>query len=716
MEHGKNLSWLSRFLLVLVPQVAFCFTVIFDIPVARQILGFFCLSFLPGFIAIKLLKLDGLSLLEKGLFSVGLSVAFLMLGGLVLNEFGLLFGISQPLSLVPLIVSLTVCVLGGGLFALKNEPVGSWKVIQIKPLLPYLTIALIPVVGIAGAVLVNLNGNNLVAMMMEVAICVLLGVMLMASKNARAYPFAILMIALALLYSPLFVSRHMVTFGSDVAGEFFVFRTTLNEGFWNVTPPLIWSSGSANLNSMLSLTILPAIYTILLKLDPTSVFALVFPALFALVPVGLYQTWRKYIGERMSFVSAFLFMAYGVFFSEMLGLNRQMIAELFFVLLLIATLHIKIERNAKIVLFVIFGLALVISHYSLAVIVAFFLVFVAVLSTLLKRRSTKFNLTMVVLFLAIMFTWYIYTSNSSVLNSLANAEQNVSSQLGNFFNPSSRGNTVLEGLGLVQSPTIWNTISRGFAYLTEIFIVIGLLATILGKSQRVRAHFALENKFEIDYYLLTLACGALLVALLAVPGLANLLNISRFYQILLIFLAPLFALGVHLIVKPLHSHRKEVVAAILFLIILVPYFLFNSGFIYEVTKTQSYGPSSLLVGKSSMSPQLLYASFGYMDTYSVYGSTWLSSNIDAKKSQVYADIASIAILTVYGHIYPGTVNELSNSTIVEGNGIVYLDTLNVVYNTMAGTNYLWNSTDAPFLNNSNLVYTNGASQVYANPP
>jgi uncharacterized membrane protein len=706
MEYGEKLSWLGRFLLVLVPQVAFCFTVIFDIPVARQFLGFFCLSFLPGFIAVKLLKLDGLGLLEKGLFSVGLSVAFLTFGGLVLNEFGLLLGISQPLSLVPLTVALTVCVLGGGLFAFKNERVSSWKIIQIKPLLPNLILALIPVVGIAGAVLVNLDGNNLVAMMTIIALCVIFAVVLMASKGAQVYPFAILMIALALLYGTLFVSRYMISFGSDVTGEFFVFRTTLNEGFWNSVPQPIWSSNIANLNSMLSVTILPSIYTILLKLDPTSVFALVFPALFALVPVGLYQTWRKYIGEKMSFVSAFLFMTYGVFFSEMLALNRQMIAELFLVLLLIATFHAKIERNAKIVLFMIFSSALITSHYSLAVIVAFFFVFVVVvLSTLLKRRSGKLTLSLVVLFLAIMFTWYIYTSNSSILTSLQNANQNISSQLGNFLNPTSRGNTVLTGLGLTQSPSIWNTVGRSFSYLTEIFIVIGLLVTILGKT---------EKKFEIDYYLLTLASGVLLVALLAVPGLANLLNMSRFYQILLIFLAPLFALGVHSIFKPLRNHRKEVVA-ILFLIVLVPYFLFNCGFIYEVTKTQSFGPSSLFLSKTRMSAPFLYGDIGYMDTYSVYGATWLSGSIDAKQSQVYADIVSIAgLLTVYGRMYSGTVNELSNVTTVDGNGVVYLSTMNVVHTTMAGANY-WNSSDASFLSNLDAVYSNGGSQVYANP-
>jgi uncharacterized membrane protein len=690
--------------------------VVFDIPVARQFLGFFCLSFLPGYIAIKLLKLDGLSLLEKGLFSVGLSLAFLMLGGLVLNELGLLLGISHPLSLVPLVVSLTVCVLGGGLFALKSEPVGSWKAIQIKPLLPYLAIAVIPVIGIAGAILVDQNGNNLVAMLMVVAICVLFAAVLMATKSARVYPFAILIIALALLYSPLFVSKYMISFGSDVPNEFFVFRTTLTKGFWDVTPPSIWSSIYPNLNSMLSLTILPTIYTILLKLDPTSAFALVFPALFALVPVGLYQTWRKYIGERMSFVSAFLFMAYGVFFSEMLALNRQMIAELFFVLLLATALHVKIGRNTKTVLFVIFSLALVTSHYALAVIVAFFLVFAAVVLFIYSRRSRKFTLTMVLLFLAVMFVWYIYTSNSSVLNSLVYAKNSVSSQLGNFFSPSSRGQTVLAGLGLVQAPSIWNTISRDFTYLTEILIVIGLLVTILSETRLRSILGKTENKFEIDYYLFTLASGALLVALIAVPGLANVLDMDRFYQILLMFLAPLFALGVILVVRPLHGRRKEVVAAILFIIILVPYFLFNCGFIYEVTKTQSYGPSSLLVGKSTMSPQVLYGSFGYMDAYSVYGSTWLSSNIVANESQVYADLVSVGILTVYGHIYPGTLNELSNSTIVQANGMVYMSTLNVVYNSIVGTNGRWNSSSASFLNNLDLVYTNGGSQVYANPP
>jgi len=73
---------------------------LFDIPIARQVLGFCYFTFLPRFIILKLLKVNKLNKVETILFSVGLSIAFLMIVGLLINEFSFVLGFPQPLSLV----------------------------------------------------------------------------------------------------------------------------------------------------------------------------------------------------------------------------------------------------------------------------------------------------------------------------------------------------------------------------------------------------------------------------------------------------------------------------------------------------------------------------------------------------------------------------------------------------------------------------------------
>ncbi|MHA1834599.1 MAG: hypothetical protein ACTSV7_11510, partial [Candidatus Baldrarchaeia archaeon] len=61
---------------ILFLQLLACVAILLNIPVARQVIGFIYLTFVPGFIIIKLLKLK-LSRLETVLFSVGFSIAFL---------------------------------------------------------------------------------------------------------------------------------------------------------------------------------------------------------------------------------------------------------------------------------------------------------------------------------------------------------------------------------------------------------------------------------------------------------------------------------------------------------------------------------------------------------------------------------------------------------------------------------------------------------------
>ena len=53
--------------------------------VAREVIGLVYLTFIPGFLFVKLLKIE-LGNLEFILYSVGFSVAFLMLAGLAINE------------------------------------------------------------------------------------------------------------------------------------------------------------------------------------------------------------------------------------------------------------------------------------------------------------------------------------------------------------------------------------------------------------------------------------------------------------------------------------------------------------------------------------------------------------------------------------------------------------------------------------------------------
>jgi uncharacterized membrane protein len=699
----KSINFLATMLLL---QFTAFVTVFFDIPVARQVICFVYFTFIPGFVFLKILKLEELDSVEMVLFSVGLSVAFLMIAGLFINEFSFIFGVSQPLSLVPLMIVLNSLIFIGVVLAyLKRKDVKIWKSQPAEKSPSILLFLFLPILSIVGAMYVNAHSNNLILLFTIVSISVLFigGVLSKKLLPPKLYPFAVLMIAIAIIYHATLISSYIVSFGSDVHYEYFVFKFTQNNAYWSSTNPFFGSIGLGRYYSMLSITILPTIYSNLLNVDQM-MFKIIFPLIFSLVPLGLYQLWKEYVGKKYAFISAFLFMAGSTFYSEIVALNRQMIAELFFVLLLLVILNKKMKPVNKIICFMIFSFALVTSHYALAEIFLFFIVFTAVSLIVLKRPSRNITVPMIVFFGVVMFTWYVYTSGSATFNSFLKFGEYVYGQLGYFSNPASRGQTVLLGIGLVQSPSIWNTISRMFAYLTEAFIVFGFVGLI---TKRSRVHV------EKEYFILTFAAIIILAMLLLVPGLANTLQMSRFFHILLFFLAPLCVVGAEFIVKLFSKREKEIAVSVLLLIVLVPYFLFQTNFVYEVTGSDSW---SIPLSGYRMNVLRLYGQFGYIDAYSAYGAQWLSKNVDIKNSALYADEKARGnVLTMYGMIYGG--NSLSNTTVVADNGVVYLSTLNVVKGVIPFGQLSWNTSELSFIfDDLNVIYTNGGSEIYKHSP
>jgi uncharacterized membrane protein len=120
----------------------------------------------------------------------------------------------------------------------------------------------------------------------------------------------------------------------------------------------------------------------------------------------------------------------------MLALAREMIAEVFLILLLVVIFTDKIKNNSRL-LFVIFGLGLVVSHYSLT----YFSLFVLISTYLLlivyylyrwfingnersmfyylgKLRDSRINIFLVLLLTVFMYFWYGNIANGTALRGL----------------------------------------------------------------------------------------------------------------------------------------------------------------------------------------------------------------------------------------------------------------------------------------------------------
>ena len=97
--------------IVVFLQVIMYLTLFLNFTLAREVIGIFYLTFIPGFVFLKLLKLE-LETTEFILYLLALASLFLMMAGLLINQFGPMVGISFPLATLPLSLLINTIVLG----------------------------------------------------------------------------------------------------------------------------------------------------------------------------------------------------------------------------------------------------------------------------------------------------------------------------------------------------------------------------------------------------------------------------------------------------------------------------------------------------------------------------------------------------------------------------------------------------------------------------
>ncbi len=222
--------------IILVLQVALYLSFFFDIAVARQVIGFLYLTFIPGFVIVKLLKQNNLGLAETVLFSVGLSLAFVMLAGLVVNELGLLAGIRQPLEPSLLVLVLSGFVLLGALACYFKDsqdlkPIGLKKGTFLK----LFVLCLLPVLSVVGAYFANITGNTSILLLALLTVLAVFVVAVFSKRliTPKLYLIIVFVIAITLLFHCSLISNYVQ--GTDIKIEYYVATLTQSTGFWNST-------------------------------------------------------------------------------------------------------------------------------------------------------------------------------------------------------------------------------------------------------------------------------------------------------------------------------------------------------------------------------------------------------------------------------------------------------------------------------------------------
>jgi len=732
----------------------------------EDVIGFLLILFVPGTLLIRLMNLGRLE--SKGqilLFTVGLTLVSLMLIGFLMNLLYPLFGISAPLSPLSIIITINVFIFStclliyfiekGRLSQRISRPL---KHPVVKKSLPntielgklvtpsFLFPFLLPILSILGAYAMNVYHFNGLTILMILLIAVLAFMVSIGRLPSKLYPLIIFLISISLLFHKSLITNYI--WGWDINSEYFLANQVISNSIWNENLPVSY-------NSMLSVMILAPILNSFINCGLVWIMKVVYPFIFSLVPVGLYYIFRKQTSTKIAFLAVFFFMIQFTFYTEMLSLLRQQIAELMLVLVLMIVISTPLDIKNRYLLVVLFGMSIIVAHYGLALILMIILIlsiiilyisekeplggfknywlkliqsnrvmsvvlffssyFSGLVGTQQSRvehqppvsekieryrsmeRTSVISSSFIVLLLVFLLTWYIYTSDSAIFQSLMDIGRNIFENLYSFLDPNAT-----QGLNLVleEQTTPLRNLHKYFYLGSELFIAIGILALLLGKD---------GMNFNREYKAISIATFLVLVGGVVVPFFSSQMNTTRLYHVALIILAPYCVVGMLTMLNIFKSlFRVNISRETLFKVVAIFFILllfFDTGLVYQAL--DSAHPTSIALNSSYDFPKF--------NQYEVSGGYWLRDN--GYNKTVYADKYRSSVL---GSILP--CEEIPTYfDLVSSQSYIFLGTQNlmegqILVYSMAGSNIiLQESYQSPkeILKSRYRVYDNGGSNIYS---
>lgn len=680
----------------------------FPIPFLRQFVGFVYLTFIPGILILRVLKLHNLNLVELFLYAMGLSIAITMFTGFLVNAICPLVGLDSPLSLYPLVISISGVVIilvalclrdwRCNISALHRDP------IEISPSVVLLLI--LPMLSIVGTYFVNIYCNSIILWILIPLIALVPYLILFNRIPERLYPLAIFCISLSLLYHTTLISNYI--WGWDINVEYYFANLVLLNSQWDPSIP-------GNVNAMLSVVMIAPLYSILLNADLTSIFKIIYPFFFSFLPLVLYSIYRKQTNMKIAFLSCFFFVSYQFFYINAPTGGRQEVAELFLGLILFLLFDNSLNRFKKSLLLVIFMCSLIVSHYGTSYLFILVLLGVWFFMYLIKHiKPSKVSYSDLIpttfFLLTICFTvaWYGYFSDASAFNTIIRIGDHISSNIfSDFLNSESS-----QGMQLVLSGASYGLMVHLEKYVQLIaifFIAIGILWMLFHNGSEGVRFGTLYTVFCLGYFSLNIAS-------LVVPFFAVQLNTWRIYHLTLIVLSPLVIVGGTYLFKLLTRRHMQFsrLPLVIVSVFLTVFLLFNSAWIYGIADEYPMGLRSLALYQNSVAQgddfgrNELYV--GYYLDQDVYSVEWLAK-YRKPDNTIYADSGRKTLIFQSYGMLPG--QKVMTNTTSLNNAYLYLGYPNVKYGIMRGVGYeYWYIHQiAPDLSDANLLYENGGAKV-----
>ena len=325
---------------------------------AAQVLLAALVLTVPGVLLLRALRVPGSTVASFPVYVPCASIVVLYGTGLAVNMTGPVIGIAEPLRPWPMLVEFElVCLI---LLAVSaNAPPDAaipWRDLALtgRTALPLI----LPLVAAAGAIRLNTGHSNSVAVI-ALCGCVILTVVLFAYGSRVSISLlavGLYAVGLAMMWS--FSLRGASVYGFDISNEYHVLQQVSAAGVWHPSNP------DSAYGAMLSTTILPSGLHAITGVSDLMIFKLVYPMLSALFPVAVFYIGRRILSSRWAFAAGALIITQSGFGQELPAIARQEIALVVFTALIAAVLETSLPRRRQLPMVILFGLAMVISHYT----------------------------------------------------------------------------------------------------------------------------------------------------------------------------------------------------------------------------------------------------------------------------------------------------------------------------------------------------------------
>ncbi|MCS7231880.1 MAG: DUF2206 domain-containing protein [Elusimicrobiota bacterium] len=659
--------------------------------IVRQIVVFVYLTFIPGLVILRILRMHNLGSAKTLCYSVGLSLAIITFLGLFVNTFYPIFRI-KPITILPLILTFTIVVflLCLGAYIRDKDFYREERNIEIILSPKILFLLFLPFLTILGVFILEYYGINFILLTLIIFISFIL---VFHKSFLNTAILAVWVISLSLLLHNSMVSEYIRL--SDNVGEIKFITKVINDGHWNPDYP-------HHLYTMPAITLLLPIYVIFTNLNVFIVYKIFVPFLYSIVSIVLFLIYNNYTrNNRIAFLAVFFFISFYEFYTWA-GITAKVTLSGLFLSLFLLSIFYKENKLISI----IFASLIVLSHYGTAYIILFIIIFSYIFAKILKEKNFIINLNLIVFIIIFSIAWYLYTSHGLWFESMINLGSHIITSVFDWIiipEESYINKVALSKISLSLE------ILKILIVISGIFLLIGLTGVII------------KNR-KIDSYELLSLGFVLLLGVLFIGFASGAATPDRIFHLSSYLLSPFVLIGYLSIIGVIKKFIKKFTFETPILIFLIVFLLVNVGFISE-TLTKDFPGASVVLSKNRLLEkgnlaEKEYIGFIYTTKAEATSIKWLKSYYDAN-IKVLTDHTGLSKFAYFGFenasVYRQIVHYLEGKQL----SYLYISNFNIREKILSSKTLIYSknlSSDTYLINYAKvcyeIIYSNANSAVY----